>query len=579
VTTKPPDLEGAPRAARPPAPSFGRLVVLVAAILLAGTAWAKYKPYTWLDGDGRFYLNITKGLVRSGSLDQRGLHPASWYERPMGWNRNLGIAWSNISLGKDGTYFPKHSYVMPALMAPLYLALREPGSLLYNNLAILATVWLMFLLAREVASERAAAAATLAIFAGSLFLPSSYHFLADFTHAGFALAALLIGWRGRWGLAGLALGMSIWARPVNVAILPAATLLLTLRWPGRGPALRFAAGLAVPLALFAAFNTAMFGAPWVTAYQRVLVMKNNQRALGDHADLYTMPLLEGLARVFAKPGDGLVRGYPVVGVALLGLPILLWKHRRLGAVAALAMAGNVLSTAKFDVYHSRYYVLFVALAVMPLACLADLALCARAADAPPFWSRRRAFGAAGVVVLALVLTGVVTRWPRRPAEARGPTLSERVEELVVKRGDTPCDFWNGQHAAYECVGAESRDAGNLTGLVPSQARTAPGFAAARALWAVPGPRSRPLELRFPRTTPGAGGFALTVAATNECAGLPFEVDAELGGARESIRLEKRGQVVRRTLRPRRSAPADLVLKLLAGRGGRARGLVIDGWPR
>lgn len=559
--------------------SFGTLVVLVVAVLLAGTVWAKYKPYTWLDGDGRFYLNITKGLVRNGSLDQRGLHPASWYERPMGWNRNLGIAWSNISLGEDGTYYPKHSYVMPALMAPLYLALREPGSLVYNNLAILATVWLMFLLAREVASERAAGAATLALFAGSLFLPSSYHLLADFTHAGFALAALLLGWRGRWGLAGLALGVSIWARPVNVAVLPAAALLLALRWPGIRPALRFAAGLALPLAAFAAFNTAMFGAPWVTAYQRVLVMKNNHQALGDHADLYTMPLLQGLGRVFGKPGDGLVRGYPVVGVALLGLPVLLWRHRRLGAVVALTMAGNVLSTAKFDVYHSRYYVLFVALCVMPLACLADLAVHARAPDAPAFWSRRRIVTAAAVVVLALVLAGVITRWPRRPADARGPTLAERVEDLVVERGETPCDFWNGQHAAYECVGAESRDAGNLTGLAPSVERSAPGFEAARALWAVPGPRSRPLEIRFPRTSPGPAGFALTVAATNECTGLPFEVEAELGGARESIRLEKRGQVVRRTLRPSRRAPADLVLRLVASRGGRARGLVLDGWPR
>lgn len=559
--------------------SFGPLVVLVAAALLAGTAWSKYKPYTWLDGDGRFYLNITKGLVRSGSLDQRGLHPASWYERPMGWNRNLGIAWSNISLGKDGTYYPKHSYVMPALMAPLYLALREPGSLVYNNLAILATVFLMFLLAREVASDRAAGAATLALFAGSLFLPSSYHLLADFTHAGFALAAFLGVLRGRWGLAGLALGVSIWARPVNIAILPAVGLLGALRWPGLRPALRFAVGLAIPLAIFAALNTAMFGAPWITAYQRVLVMKNNQRVLGDHADLYTMPLLEGLLRVFGKPGDGLVRGYPIVGVALLGVPLLLWKHRRLGAVVLLAMAGSVLSTAKFEVYHSRYYVLFVALAVLPLACLADLALRTRTAEARPFWSRRRLAIAAAVGVVALTATGVALRWPRRPGEARGATLAERVEELVVKRGETPCDFWNGQHAAYECVGAESRDAGNLTGHVPSEPRTAPGFAAARAVWAVPGPRSRPLEIRLPRTSPGPGGFALTVAATNESTGLPFEIDAQLGSAHESIELQKRGQVVRRVLRPARRAPTDLVLRLVATRGGRARGLVLDGWAR
>lgn len=566
---------------RRPEASSGRLVVLVAAILLAGTAWAKYKPYTWLDGDGRFYLNITKGLVRNGSLDQRGLHPTSWYERPMGWNRNLGIAWSNISLGRDGTYYPKHSYVMPALMAPLYLALREPGTLVYNNLAILATVWLMFLLAREVASERAAAAATLALLAGALFLPSSYHLLADFTHAGFAIAALLLGWRGRWGLAGLALGMAIWARPVNVVLLPAAGLLLALRWPGLRGAVRFALGLAVPLSLFAAMNTAMFGAPWVTTYQRVLIMKNNHRAVGDHADLYTVPLLEGLLRVFGKPGDGLVRGYPIVGVALLGIPLLLRKHWRLGAVVLLAMAANVLSTAKFEVYHSRYYVVFVALAVLPLACLADLALHARAPEAPPLWTRRRLALAAGAVVVVLVVAGIALRWPHRPASARGPTLSERAEQMVVRRGETPCDFWNGQHAAYECVGAESRDAGNLTGLVPSVLRSAPGLPAQRAIWAVPGQRSRPLEIRFPRTVAGPRGFELVVAATDAATGTPFEIEAELGGATAALKLEKHGRSARQVLKPTRHGAHDreLVLRLYAARSGRARGLVLDGWPR
>ena len=561
-------------------PAAGRLVVLVAAVLLAGTAVTKYRPYTWLDGDGRFYLNITKGLVRNGSLDQRGLHPTSWYETPLGWNRNLGIAWSNIALGRDGrTYYPKHSYVMPLLMAPLYVALREPGTLVYNNLAILAVVWLMFLLAREVASDLAAAGAALAIFAGSLFLPSSYHLLADFTHAGFAVAALLLGWRGRWGLAGLALGLAIWARPVNVALLPAAALLVGLRWPGLRQVLRFAVALSLPLAVFAAMNTWMFGAPWITSYQRVLVLRDGKQALGDHADLYRLPLLEGLMRVFAKPGDGLVRGTPVIGVALLGAPLLLWKHRRLGAVVLLAMAVNVLSTAKFEVYHSRYYVLFVALSVLPLACLAELALCRTVTDAPAFWTRRRGILAAAAVLVALVVAGVIVRWPHRPAAAHGPTLSERAEQMIVRRGDTPCDFWNGQHAAYECVGTESKDAGNLTGLVPSRARSVTRFAAQRALWVVPGSRARPLEVRWEGITPTEGGLEVVVAATSDAAGLPFDIEATLAEARAELRLVRRNQVVRHVLRPARRAATDLRLRFSATHGGRPRGLVFDGWPR
>ena len=298
--------------------------------------------------------------------------------------------------------------------------------------------------------------------------------------------------------------------------------------------------------------------------------------LGDHADLYTVPLLDGLVRVFAKPSDGLIRGYPVVGVALLGLPLLVWRHRRLGAVALLAMVGNVLSTAKFDVYHSRYYVVFVALSVLPLACLAEVALRGRSDTAPRWWTRRRVVLAAVGTAFLLVCSGVISRWPHRPAAARGPTLFERVEQMVVRRGETPCDFWNGQHAAYECVGAESRDFGNLTGHVPSRERSVPGLGA-RTLWAVPAAPPRALDPDS-TTRPGRGGFELLVAATADAAGLPFDVEARLGSARTTLRLEKRGQIVRRVLRPDGGA-ADLVLRLSTARGGRARGLLFDGWPR
>ncbi|MBI2893457.1 MAG: hypothetical protein HYY06_07885 [Deltaproteobacteria bacterium] len=557
----------------------GRIVVLVAAALLAGAVYGKYKPFTWLDGDGRFYLNITKGLL-GGTLDQRGIHPTSWFEERLGWNRNLGIAWSNISRGRTGTYYPKHSYVMPALMAPLVVAFGEAGTLLYNNLAILAVVILMFLLARQVANGPAAAAATLMLFGGSLFLPSAYHLLADFTHAGFALAALLLILRGGWGAAGLCLGMAIWARPINVVLLPPVVLLAVFRWPGWRLALRFSATLAIPLACYAAMNTWMFGAPWITAYQRVLIVKNGQQALGDHADLYTVPLLTGLERVFGSRGDGLVRGYPIVAVALLGVPILAWRHRRLAAVALAAMALNVLSTAKFEVFHSRYYVLFVALAVLPLAALAQLAF---RPPGPRVVGERRSLRpwlVLGAVALAMAIGAFATRIGHRPGVARGPTLDERAEQMVVRRGDTPCDFWNGQHAAYECVGTESRDFGNLTGRVPSLDREIRGTDAAHALWVVPAARTRPLVARFPKTALGQNGFTLVFATTPDATGLPYEVAIELGPHRSTLQLARKGAVVRRTLpRPPGRSAADLVLSFTTTRGGRARGLFVNGYPR
>jgi hypothetical protein len=559
----------------------GRIVLLVAVLLLAVALYGKYRPFTWLDGDGRFYLNITKGLVGKGSLDQRGLHPTSWYEKSLGWNRNITIAWSNISLGRNGTYYPKHSYVMPAIMAPLVVAFGEPGTLVYNNLAILAVAYLMFLLARQVANGPAAATATLLLFGGSLFLPSAYHLLADFTHAGFALAAFLLLLRGRWAWAGFCLGMAIWARPINVVLVPPVVLLGLSRWPGWRLAMRFALAMALPLAIYAALNTWMFGAPWITAYQRVLIMKNGQRALGDHADLYTVPLVAGLTRVFTSHSDGLIRGYPIVGVALLGVPVFLWRHGRLAAAVLPAMALNVLSTAKFEVYHSRYYVLFVALAVLPLAALTQLAF--RPGRPRVVGEKRslRPYFVVGGIALLMVAGAVATRLGHRPRVARGPTLEERAEQMIVLRGDTPCDFWNGQHAAYECIGMDARDFASLTGRVPSLLRAVPGTDAMHALWMVPAPRSRPLVVTFPRTSFGPRGFELVLATAPDAVGLPFTVEADLRGQHVETELSRPGTVTRASIEPPvhggRSGP--LVLHVTSGRMGHARGLYVNGYPR
>ena len=91
------------------------LAIVIPAVVLAVTLCVvgKYKPHSFIVRDASFYATTTRGLVTTFSLDQRKLQPESWYTGSHPSYKNLDLAWSNISVGIDGTWYPKHSIVMP----------------------------------------------------------------------------------------------------------------------------------------------------------------------------------------------------------------------------------------------------------------------------------------------------------------------------------------------------------------------------------------------------------------------------------------------------------------------------------
>ncbi|MCZ7677574.1 MAG: hypothetical protein M5U28_01870 [Sandaracinaceae bacterium] len=108
-------------------------VGLAALILTVGEVAARYVPHTWIQRDGRFYVNVNTTLVEGASVDQ-GEFCASWYEGNLGWNRNLDEGWSNVSLGRDGEHLPKHPILLPLLSTPLFWAFGLHGTLVFNVL-------------------------------------------------------------------------------------------------------------------------------------------------------------------------------------------------------------------------------------------------------------------------------------------------------------------------------------------------------------------------------------------------------------------------------------------------------------
>ena len=81
---------------------FTAAVLLTALLSAIISISAQREPNKWLHNDGSFYMNTIRSVLEQGTLRQEGIHPHSWYEMDLGWNRNVDAAWSNIALGRLG---------------------------------------------------------------------------------------------------------------------------------------------------------------------------------------------------------------------------------------------------------------------------------------------------------------------------------------------------------------------------------------------------------------------------------------------------------------------------------------------
>src|SRR5882672_6505576 len=91
----------------------------------------RYQPYTFIRRDASFYATIAIGLVKDGSLDQRRIQPQSWYSGQHPGYANLDAYWSNVSVGRNGVWYPKHSFLVSIAAAPFYAAFGVDGLLLF----------------------------------------------------------------------------------------------------------------------------------------------------------------------------------------------------------------------------------------------------------------------------------------------------------------------------------------------------------------------------------------------------------------------------------------------------------------
>lgn len=368
------------------------ILVLVLALLEVG---ARYVPHTWIQRDGRFYTNVNVTLVERASVDQ-GEFCASWYEGNLGWNRSLDAGWSNVALGRDERRLPKHPILLPLLATPWFWAFGLHGTLLFNVLLFGVAGAAAFAVARRYASSPAAAFAALALPLATGIRDHAYDYhvdvlmLALFT-SGVALAHAR---RGFW--AGVLIGATVVLRPTALLWVPSLVLLLAAHRDWR--TLRFALlGGALPLLAFAASNHWLYGRPWWSGYNRVLVVVDGEPRLADVSDAFGVPWREGLEALWSGP-YGVRHRLTLVLAALPGLVVLLRRRPAYVLAAVLAVAASVLVFARYRWYGDRFLWPSAALLAPALAVTFDAA--ARLVRRRPWWRPAlvAGLGAAAIVV-------------------------------------------------------------------------------------------------------------------------------------------------------------------------------------
>jgi hypothetical protein len=552
------------------APSTLRWNLLVCLGLLgvfALSTSAAYEPYTFLHGDSSFYATVNRSLL-DGHLDQHQHQPMSWYDQHLGWNDEMDAGWSNIALGRNGAYYPKHPLLLPLLGTPFFAVFGYNGLLALNVLLHVAALWLAFRIAVRWCRPEAAALVVLTLAMSPLYTRVAYSYSNDILYTVLAIAGIERFLAGRMRLSGLLFGLALFSKPTSVVLaLPMGAWLL---WKRDWRAIRdLTVGAAPPVLAFLLLNLWMFGNPLVTPYNRILVRHGGQQTLFDIADKFHRPWRQGLLDIFAAPYEGLLENCPAAFVGLLGLPFLVRASPLMAGTLVASMLGFFWLYVPFEYTYARFFLPWATLLAVPLALGVDRLTVAveRLRELLAILPRKYTLALVMSVLLLAAAVGLGRRHDSHAWHASRAITQAKVERNPGPNA-VPCDYFNPAQQKWECATYEP-EGWQRWGLAlgdqcrfPDQSR---GW-----LWLHPAPNA---TKRIGWTGLPNGRLVLRYALTpaSRSAGLQFRVQA--GAETQEITVPDVGVVHELVL----AAPAGTLAVEVPRQAGDWRQLCVDGF--
>lgn len=244
------------------------------------------------------------------------------------------VVWQDrLSLGLDGSLYPKHAVFLSVLCSPFFGLLGVFGFWLVNQLAICALVLGIYSLSRFYCDARSTMLGVLAFLLGTQILMFSYGFHYDIVASAAIVWAFALVCK-RPAIAGALITLAFMIRPTNLVFgLALPTWALIHSRSNRGsPAFNWRAfalgfvGVALPIL---GLNFALWGDPVAGAYARLPSFSKGEIVFDVTTHVFSVSTLisEFLWRAITG-GDSIVRWYP----AALLLPLGLLKACRLGSL-------------------------------------------------------------------------------------------------------------------------------------------------------------------------------------------------------------------------------------------------------
>jgi hypothetical protein len=316
---------------------------------------------SFLIGDCPYYRATLISLLEDHDLDVRNNLIAEQY-----------AVSSNVSLGRKGALYPKHPILLAVAALPFYVVAGDPGLLAFNLAQLCALVVVMWLGARRYAPDWIALPLLLWFAFGTMLRAAAYNFAPDVLSTLLVTGAVVALLAGRSVTGGILLGLSLWAKWTNAVFLPVAAATLAARRDWRGLA-RFGAAAALPVVALLGLNWHMFGSPFVTPYDRVMVLKDAHLVPEpSHRTFFTLPFWRGLWTQLTDRSLGLIAAAPPVVLALPGLVVLARRSSAEALLVGGACAAQLATFAKYEQwnvssYGPRFLLSVVALSALPAA--------------------------------------------------------------------------------------------------------------------------------------------------------------------------------------------------------------------
>ena len=338
----------------------GSILFLIVIIVWGARAGARYGPEMYFEGDCPYYISTTLSIWHDFDIDLS--------DQLRG---GLAVHGRQIALGRNGQWYPKHPLLMPILTVPFYALFGMPGFALFGVLVLGSLAVTLFLLARLFAPRLAAAGGALLMVAGTFLRHYDYNITPDLLAALLAALGLLLLLRGRGVGGGCVLGFAVLAKLTYLFLLPFAWVYAFLRGGRRGLACSIAAA-AGPLGLLLLLNLALFGSPFISSYDRNIVLQDGALTIVSHRGQFDQGLLHGLSGELFDRNHGLIPTSPALWLAVPGFALMLRRYRREAALMLLLGEFYLFLFATYRYwattrYGNRFLILLLVLMAAPVA--------------------------------------------------------------------------------------------------------------------------------------------------------------------------------------------------------------------